>query len=210
MGSETQLRFAPHFRVRATGSPKQARGCPDFTATGLPAERLQRLCLGECFNPTGERHLITRIEVVRIRPQQVAGEPVDDLIEDPWRVFACEPNAAGCSVEFADDEFAVRARDAVYYVRAIEEPTPAVNGAGLGCTRDAKDECSAIDATPKGAADDRLAPIEERAWSSPIYVDYVAASASEDAPASPAAASTPSAAAPSDADADWSVPAFED
>jgi len=214
MGSETQLRFAPHFRVRAIGSPKQAPGCPDFAASGLPAERLRRLCLGECFNPTGERHLVTRIEVVRIRPQQVAGEPVDDLIEDPWRVFQCEPSAAGCTVEFADDEFAVRARDAVYYVRAIEEPTPAVNGAGLACTRDAKGECIAIEAAPKGAEDDRLALVEERAWSSPIYVDYVAASASEEAAAPPGSTSSADAAprartAPTEEDTGWSEPAFE-
>jgi hypothetical protein len=215
MGSETQLRFAPHFRVRAIGSPKQAPGCPDFAASGLPADRLQRLCLGECFNPSGERHLITRIEVVRIRPQQAPGEPLDDLIEDPWRVFQCEPNATGCAVEFADEEFAVRARDAVYYVRAIEEPTPAVNGAGLACTRDARGECTAIAATPQSAGDDRLALVEERAWSSPIFVDYVAASATEEsrAPAvSPDAATsaTPTPAAPGDAEAGWSVPAFED
>jgi hypothetical protein len=159
MGSEVSLRFAPRFRVRAIGSPKQQPGCPDYAATGLPAERLARLCRGECFNPVDERHRVTRIEVVRIRPQRVPGEPVDRLIEDPWRVIECAPDAAGCSVEFADDEFAARARDAVYYVRAIEEPTPAVNGKGFGVRAESVD-------------DDRLGDVEERAWSSPIFVDY--------------------------------------
>jgi hypothetical protein len=159
MGSEARLGFAPHFRVRAIGSQKQKPGCPDLATTGLPAEKLARLCRGECFNPSDERHLVTRIEVVRIRPQRAPGEPVEGLIEDPWRSFACAPDPTGCTVEFADDEFSVRARDALYYVRAIEEPTPAVNGAGFATSVPSAD-------------DDRLGIVEERAWSSPIYVDY--------------------------------------
>jgi hypothetical protein len=180
MGSEIALRYAPRFRVRAIGSQKQLPGCPAFAASGLPAERLARLCRGECFHPSDERNRIARIEIVRIRPQRVPGEPVDELIEDPWRSFACEPDPAGCSVELADDEFAVRARDAVYYARAIEEPTPAVNGKGLGCQRDAQGACAGIDAAPLGADDDRLGDIEERAWSSPIFVDYEQLEASEE------------------------------
>jgi hypothetical protein len=164
MGSEVRLGFAPRFRVRAIGSQKQRAGCPVVATSGLSGERLARLCGGECFHPSDERHLVTRIEVVRIRPQRVPNEPVDALIEDPWRSFACPPDPAGCSVEFADDEFSVRARDAVYYVRAIEEPTPAVNGKGF--------------ATSLGDADDdRLGPVEERAWSSPIFVSYAVAEA---------------------------------
>ncbi len=159
MGSEVAMRHAPRFRVRAIGSQKQKPGCPEVATTGLAPERLARLCRGECFHPSDERHRVTRIEVVRIRPQREAGEPVDGLIEDPWRTLACAPSAAGCEVEFADDEFAVRARDALYYVRAIEEPTPAVNGAGLG-------------ARPGEGGEDRLGDVEERAWSSPIFVDY--------------------------------------
>ncbi len=174
MGGEARMGFAPRFRVRAIGSQQQQPGCPDHAATGLAADRLERLCRGECHNPSDARQRIARIEVVRIRPQQVAGEPVDGLIEDPWRTFACEPNEAGCEVEFVDGEFAVRARDALYYVRAIEEPTLAVNGKGLACTRSPEGECIAIDATPKDADDDRLGNVEERAWSSPIFVDYAA------------------------------------
>ena len=179
MGSEVQLSFAPRFRVRAIGSPKQRPGCPSQAASGLALDRIERLCRGECFYPSDERHRITRIEVVRIRPQQVAGEAIDGLIADPWRTFQCEPSEAGCVVEFADDEFAVRARDAVYYVRAIEEPTPAVNGKGLACKRDAQGACIAIDARPTGPDDDRLGDVEERAWSSPIFVDYAASVGTE-------------------------------
>ena len=207
MGSELRLAHAPRFRVRAIGSQKQRPGCPDYAASGLPAEKLARLCRGECFNPSDERQLVTRIEVVRIRPQREPGEPVDGLIEDPWRSFACEPDPAGCAVEFADDEFSLRARDAVYYVRAIEEPTPAVNGAGF--------------ATELGSPDDdRLGAVEERAWSSPIYVDFGSAEphaggdASTRSDAAPAArapsADLPAAAVPEgELDPDWSEPPAE-
>ena len=42
-----------------------------------------RLCLGECYNPSSRRRPITRIEVVRIRPQTSAAKDVADLVEDP-------------------------------------------------------------------------------------------------------------------------------
>jgi hypothetical protein len=174
MGGEVRMRFAPRFRVRAIGSQKQAPGCPELGAGGLAPERVARLCRGECWNPSDERHLITRIEVVRIRPQREPNEPVDELIDDPWKSFACPPDSAGCAVEFADDDFAVAARDSVYYVRAIEEPTPAVNGKGLDCQPGAAGACTTLDATPASPDDDRLGPVEERAWSSPIFVDYAA------------------------------------
>ena len=67
---------------------------------------------------------------MRIRPQRAPGEPVGALIEDPWRRFACPADPAGCAVEFEDPDFAAGGRDAIYYVRAIQEPTPAVNAGG--------------------------------------------------------------------------------
>ena len=65
--------------------------------------------------------------MVRIRPQIRPDEPVADLVEDPWKTFSCPAGTAGCLVEFEDPDFAGAAREAVYYVRAIQEPTPAVN-----------------------------------------------------------------------------------
>jgi hypothetical protein len=173
MGSETWLDAPPLFRVRAVGSFKQKPGCPEYTGA-LSRERLEYLCRGECYNPSDERHRITRIEVIRVRPQLRPGEAVGQLIEDPWRRFDCPPDPAGCVVEFDDPEFVAGGRDATYYVRAIQEPTPAVNAGGIRCRYDEAGNCIEADPcygdyrTPFG--DDCLTPNEERAWSSPIYL----------------------------------------
>jgi hypothetical protein len=84
-------RSVPRFSVGAVGAFKQLPGCPDFAHKGLGSQRLELLCGGECYNPGDERHLIERIEVVRIRPQVSADEKVDNLIEDPWRIFNVNP-----------------------------------------------------------------------------------------------------------------------
>jgi Protein of unknown function (DUF3604) len=175
MGSEANMNSAPRFRVRAAGDFKQAPGCPDFTAQGMPARRLQSLCGGECYNPTNERIPITRIEVVRIRPQITRGEDVATLIEDVWRSYPCNDAGQGCTVEFTDAEFARARRDTVYYVRAIQAPTPRINGGALRPTRDAQGNTTAVDPcygdyrTPR--SDTCPTDVEERAWASPIYVN---------------------------------------
>jgi hypothetical protein len=175
MGSEARLAEAPRFRVRAAGEFEQQPGCPDWSERSLPAESLQHLCRGECFHPGSKRLRVERVEVVRIRPQRDPAEAPGSLIEDPWRILPCPPGDV-CSVEFDDPEFPAAGRSALYYVRAVQEPTPAVNGTGLRCrTRDESGVCLEVDPcygdfrTP--ASDDCLAPVQERAWSSPIFVD---------------------------------------
>jgi hypothetical protein len=174
MGSSAAMAWTPRFRVRAVGAFEQLPGCPEFAHEALPADRLERLCRGECYNPGAKRRRITRVEVVRIRPQVRPDEPVADLVDDPWQTFPCPAGAAGCVVEFEDPDFAAGAREAVYYVRAIQEPTPAVNAGGLRCTLDENGRC--VDVDPcygdyrTAFDDDCLAMNEERAWSSPIRV----------------------------------------
>ncbi len=183
MGGTVEKSASPTFRVRAVGAFKQKPGCPDHTGTALSAERIETLCAGECYNPSDERHLITRIEVIRVQPQQTEGEPVDDLITDPWRTFECVPDQAGCSVEFTDLEFEGAARDTVYYARAIQEALPVINGNNLRCEYDADGNC--IKTNPcygdyRGDPSDQCTAMKEgRAWSSPIYVNYQAAPAIE-------------------------------
>ena len=175
MGGEALMHAAPRFEVRAVGAHLQNPGCPDFTNEALDAARLQHLCMGECFHPSNERKPITRIEVVRIRPQASPGEPVGGLIEDPWKTIACEPSQAGCVAHFEDTDFSTAGRDAVYYVRAIESPSPAVNANSLRCEYDAQGNCVKVNPCwgdyRIDADDDCLGETEERAWSSPIYVD---------------------------------------
>ena len=175
MGGEVRLGETPRFVVRAAGSFEQKPGCPDFSGGGLPADEVARLCLGECYNPGDRRRRITRVEVVRIRPQIRADEPVEALIEDAWKRLPC-PEGPVCTVEIDDPDFVRGGRDVVYYVRAIQEPTPAANAGGVRCERDQSGAC--IKARPcygdwrTPFDDDCLTENEERAWSSPIYVRF--------------------------------------
>jgi hypothetical protein len=173
MGSEVAMDAAPIFQVRAVGSYEQQPGCPEDAQEAMGEERLARLCRGECDHPSDVRRPITRLEIVRIRPQRAADEDVAALIEDPWRVFQCQPDAAGCSITFSDDGFAAEARDALYYARAIEAPSQAVDADPLGCERDAAGRCVKLHPCfGRPDTDECLAQTEERAWSSPIYVDF--------------------------------------
>ena len=178
MGSSLAFGAEPVFSVRAVGSFAQKPGCPDDSAQALGPEQLARLCRGECYHPSDERRLITRIEVVRIRPQAAPGEEVAPLIEDPWKTLACEPSRDGCAVTFSDPEFVSSGRDTLYYVRAIEEKSPAVNAGLLRCERDGSGKCvrvkPCIGVSPD---DDCLAETEERAWSSPIFLEHAARAA---------------------------------
>ncbi|MDG2308579.1 MAG: DUF3604 domain-containing protein [Candidatus Binatia bacterium] len=176
MGSEVTLSETPRFRVRAVGALEQNPGCPEFVTAALSEERLHDLCRNECYHPADERKRITRIEVVRMRPQLHDDEPVGGLIEDPWQTLPCDGGAAGCVAEFDDQEFVATGRDTIYYVRAIQEPSPAVNGKNLRCSYDGDGNCIALDPCHGEDAktdyeDDCLSDIEERAWSSPIWVD---------------------------------------
>jgi hypothetical protein len=176
MGSSLASAANPMFRAHAVGALRQRPGCPVYSTETLTPERLDNLCRGECYHPSDERKLIRRIEVVRIRPQMQAGEPVAPLIEDPWRTFECGGDPGGCSVLFDDPDFADSRRDATYYVRAVQEAQPVVNGDHLRCDYDTAGNCIRVRPCRgdyiSGDDDDCLADHEEKAWSSPIFVTF--------------------------------------
>ena len=174
MGSEVAIDEAPVFQVRAVGSFEQEPGCPADATDALTPEQIARLCQGECYAPSDQRRAIERIEIIRIRPQETPDEEVTALVEDPWRVFPCAPDPAGCQVAFSDPEFAASDRDALYYARAVEAPSQAVAADPLGCTYDESGRCVSIDpCSRKPDSDECLATTQERAWSSPIFVNQV-------------------------------------
>ena len=92
------------------------------------------------------------------------GEAISPLIQDPWRIIPCDGKRE-CIVEFEDQNFS---RDSIYYVRAIQEETPAINGTSLS-KRDNFKLCKGSFRTDFN--DDCLSMTSERAWSSPIYID---------------------------------------
>ncbi len=177
MGSELESGEIPRFRVRAAGAFEQQPGCPQESIDALGAQRLEHMCGSECYNPGDARIPVERIEIVRIRPQVTGTEDPGRLIEDPWKVIECEGGERGCTVEFEDAEYATAGRDTLYYVRALQTPTPTINGKPIQCVRAREDgQCAEVRVcwgdkrTPLD--DDCLDAVSERAWSSPIFLDY--------------------------------------
>ena len=165
MGSEITMSQNPRFMVRAAGSFKQKEGCPLESIDSLSPERLEYLCAGECYNPSNKRHIIDRIEIVKITPQSYAGEAISPLIQDAWKTISCSSQSE-CSIEFEDENYS---RDSVYYVRAVQESTLAINGKQFQSGDKDFKLCKGSFRTE--LSDDCLGSIEERAWSSPIYLN---------------------------------------
>ena len=173
MGSEINSKQSPVFIVRAAGSLKQIPGCPDYSNDSLSKERLEKICNSECYNPSNERRLISRIEVIKILPQQFENEPVQGLVKDVWKSFTC--NKTTCKISFEDEDFSTGRRDAIYYVRAIEEESSTLSADPLGCEFDEKGQCISAEICRVGIHKNRgecIAPAEHRAWSSPIFLNY--------------------------------------
>jgi len=178
MGSAVAGQSAqPVFRVTAAGAFEQKPGCPDFVGEALGPDRLESICLGECYHPSDTRRTIDRLEIVRVRTRTKAREAMGTLIDDPWRKVDCVPSPEGCSAEFTDPDFAALSeggREIVYYARAIQEPTLAVNTGGFRCVYDDAGRC--VEMNPcyeddrTSPHDDCLAENQEHAWSSPIFL----------------------------------------
>ncbi len=175
MGSEVWMEEAPRFRVKALGALEQKAGCPDYAIAALGEERIESLCMGECYNPADRRKAITQIEVIRIRPQLGPGEPISPLVEENWRVFECPSDGNACVIEFDDPEYSSSKRAALYYARVIQESQPLIGGDPFGCEYDEegncirRNYCIGSNAAPENNC---LAEAEPRAWTSPIFLDH--------------------------------------
>ena len=179
MGSSVSTTSSGTFKVKAVGSFKQKPGCPDHAIAALGVERLNDICGGECYNPSDERNLIERIEIVRIRPQTSPDEKLEDLIEDPFIVHNCPADQNGCSFTFTDPDFKAGERDTLYYARAIQEPWPTINAEPIKCEYDEEGNCVKANVCTgdyRSGDDECLTMKDVRAWSSPIYLNYGASS----------------------------------
>ncbi len=176
MGSEVYLHETPRFKIRALGEFEQLPGCPDYAVAALGEDRIQSLCGGECYRPGGDvRRAITRIEVVRIRPQVTPDEKIAPLIEDNWRVFDCPADGGGCEVEFEDTDYEVGGRSTLYYARVIQETESLIVGDPFGCEYNEAGECIKRNyCIGENAKPDNncLSEAEPRAWTSPIFVEF--------------------------------------
>ena len=172
MGSEATISLNPSFRAKAIGAQIQNPGCDFSLYENIKRDDLVQICNGECFNPSDVRKKISRIEIIRIRPQIYKGEPIENLIEDPWRIYSCEESLEGCEITFSDDEFKDQNREITYYVRAIQEPSMAINGRASICIeRDGEGKCIKVEMCgDPSLGEDCLSNTEERAWSSPIFL----------------------------------------
>jgi hypothetical protein len=169
MGSDITLIEAPIFKVKAAGSFLQKPGCPDDSILNLSKERLDYLCSGECYNPDDKRHAIERIEIIKITPQEYRGEPIDGLILDTWKSFDCPKNNEHCEITFTDEDYT---RDSIYYARAIQEETKSINGKQILVEKiDGKKAKICKGSYLTDTNDDCLFDANERAWSSPIFVN---------------------------------------
>jgi len=168
MGSAATVSETPEFAVKAVGSFKQKAGCPDW----VPDFYVEETCHGECFYPSTERYAMDRIEVVRIRPQITPDEDLASLVDDPFLTLDCGGKST-CEVTFSDPDFVSGGRDAIYYVRAIQEPSGQLNHEDLRCEDGPDGECVSVDICQggeRGEDDDCIQEGGERAWASPIYL----------------------------------------
>ncbi len=178
MGSSIETDTKPEFEVKAMGSFVQKPGCPEDAYIALGEERVDELCFNECYNPSDDRKFIHRIEVIKVLPQEYVDQPIEGRILDPWYTHYCDPNELGCSFKFTDEDFSIDQKDVSYYVRAIEVPTPQINVKGGVCEFDADGNCIKFKLCTQDWRHPRdietCSEIDEhRAWSSPIYLDYL-------------------------------------
>jgi len=190
MGSVVErFKKAPEFRVHARGALPYTTDCD---ARAIPAgyeaqvdggSFQDEVCMDRCYTPTSDKERdrlrISHFEVVRVLRGDSAPtvEPLDEQADWGWNEYpygievfklACEGDESGrgrkdCWANFSDPDFRDNGENAVYYVRAIQEPTQTINGlAGTSTVCEASEFQESVE--------DCYQTVSERAWSSPIFV----------------------------------------
>lgn len=181
----TNFDNTPSFRVHAKGALPSSTECdgdegPSGWSTDNGGESFANaVCRNTCFKQTSssddERSRILYFEVVRVLRGTDAPTVDTDYSDSDFtegrgldiEVFRlpCVGDEEGmgrseCWADFTDTTYAQGSRNAAYYVRAIQEPTEAINGATGTPEQEAcdpnKSDCTQV--------------TNERAWSSPIFV----------------------------------------
>ena len=195
---ETYATSGPRIVLRSFGGWNLAEdlcGAPDFAARGyaggvpmggsLPARpdadsapRIAAWAQRDAGPPGRPGTALQRLQVVKLwvdeegsreRVFEVAGDPRNGATVDPETCAPSGPGADGLCAVWSDPEFDPQ-RPALYYVRAVENPTcrwhaQACNAAGVRC-----EEPSTVGRGWEPCCDpDYPREIQERAWSSPIW-----------------------------------------
>lgn len=172
MGGVAEQPESASFVARVRGAPEQDPGCAADVAAAAPAGFIDNICFGECYNPSGRRLGIERVELVRLLPRLSADEETADLIADPLEVYSCAGGTT-CTARFVDEDWPALDRPALYYVRVVQEETPQLNPDGYRCEWDSDGHCHSVtlcEGGYRGEGDDCLDLGNEQAWSSPIML----------------------------------------
>ena len=91
--------------------------------------------------------------MIKILPQQFENEPVEGLSRRCVENISLQQHQL--QISFEDEQFSIGKRDAVYYVRAIEEPSPTLSADPLGCEFDENGECIKAEICRVGVGENR-------------------------------------------------------
>ncbi len=161
----------PEFRVRAVGALRDLEECKSVSVA-RGSDFAEAICRNRCYSPDpDDRRAITKIQIIRIERGSSNGQL--GKITDPWDEKTCPADQAaseeGCTITFDDEDYG--AGPVSYYVRALQEPTLAVNADTVRCKEyDGEGRCVKSEPCKEDESDDCLGMTNERAWSSPIFL----------------------------------------
>ena len=123
--------------ARASAASCSCRAAPSRRARRCRASASTRCASASATTRPTRASAIAAIEVVRDPPAAPTASDLAARIEDPWLRFACPPDPDGCVGALRGSRSSALGATRVYYVRALQAATPAINGANLRTRFDA-------------------------------------------------------------------------